>query len=162
MLAASWRSARTMNADRYTIISADGHAGGSAEQYRTYLEASLLDEFDAWRSRYKNPFKDLLSDGRTRNWDSDRRIRELDADGVVAEVIFPNTIPPFFPTGQVIAPAPTADDYRLRLAGLRAHNRWLVDFCAEAPGRRAGLAQILLNDIDEAIADVRWAKANGL
>ncbi len=151
-----------MDVDRYTIISADGHAGGSVEQYRAYLDGSLLDQFDAWRGRYKNPFRDLLNDGRTRNWDSDRRLRELDADGVVAEVVFPNTIPPFFPTGQVIAPAPAAEDYRLRLAGLRAHNRWLVDFCAEAPGRRAGLAQILLNDVDEAIADVRWAKAHGL
>ncbi len=43
-----------MNADRYTIISADGHAGGSAEQYRTYLDSSLLDQFDAWRGRYQN------------------------------------------------------------------------------------------------------------
>ncbi|MEO6122448.1 MAG: amidohydrolase family protein [Ilumatobacteraceae bacterium] len=151
-----------MSVDRYTIISADGHAGGSPDQYRNYLEASLLDQFDAWRARYRNPFKDLVDDGRTRNWDSERRLRELDADGVVAEVIFPNTIPPFFPTGQVIAPAPSKDDYALRLAGLRAHNRWLVDFCAAAPGRRAGLAQILLNDIDDAIADVRWAKERGL
>ncbi len=151
-----------LNAEKYTIISADGHAGGSAEQYRTYLESSLLDQFDAWRAKYKNPFRDLQNDGRTRNWDSDRRLSDLCADGVVAEVIFPNTIPPFFPTGQVIAPAPNADDYRLRLAGLRAHNRWLVDFCAQAPGRRAGLAQILLNDVDDAVADVWWAKSQGL
>ena len=91
-----------MSVERYTIISADGHAGGSSEQYRTYLDPSL---------------RDLQADGRTRNWDTERRLRELDADGVVAEVIFPNTIPPFFPTGQVIAPAPSAADYRRRLAG---------------------------------------------
>jgi predicted TIM-barrel fold metal-dependent hydrolase len=30
------------------------------------------------------------------------------------------------------------------------------------PGRRAGLAQILLNDVDEAVADVQWAKAHSL
>jgi len=152
----------TVSAERYTVISADGHAGGNADQYRAYLDASLLDQFDEWRGRYKNPFRDLVSDGRTRNWDSDRRRSELHADGIVAEVIFPNTIPPFFPTGQVIAPAPSAADYRLRLAGLRAHNRWLVDFCGQAPGARAGLAQVLLNDVDEAVADVRWAKAHDL
>jgi predicted TIM-barrel fold metal-dependent hydrolase len=72
-------------------------------------------------------------------------------------------VPPFFPTGVVIAPAPvTHDDYVLRLAGIRAHNRWLADFCAAHPTRRAGLAQILLNDVDEAVADVRWAKDHGL
>jgi predicted TIM-barrel fold metal-dependent hydrolase len=149
-------------ADRYTLISADGHAGGNHEQYREYLEHKYLDEFDAWRSKYRNPFRDLQDDGRTRNWDSDRRIAELHADGIVAEVVFPNTIPPFFPTGAVIAPAPRADDVELRLAGLRAHNRWLADFCAATPGRRAGLAQIVLNDLDEALADVRWAREHGL
>jgi predicted TIM-barrel fold metal-dependent hydrolase len=74
----------------------------------------------------------------------------------------PTPCHPFFPTGQVIAPAPSADDFELRLAGLRAHNRWLSDFCSEHPERRAGLAQVFLNDVDEAVRDVRWAKDHGL
>lgn len=148
--------------NRYTLISADGHAGGSPDHYREYLEASYLEQFDQWRARYRNPFRDLQNDGRTRNWDSDRRLNDLHADGVVAEVLFPNTIPPFFPTGAVIAPAPAPADLELRLAGVRAHNRWLVDFCAAAPGTRAGLAQIFLNDLDEALHGVRWAKEQGL
>ena len=37
------------NADRLILISADGHAGGNHEQYRSYLESRYLDEFDAWR-----------------------------------------------------------------------------------------------------------------
>jgi predicted TIM-barrel fold metal-dependent hydrolase len=48
------------------------------------------------------------------------------------------------------------------LAGIRAHNRWLVDFCSQTPGRRGGLAQVFLNDVDDAIAEVRYAKENGL
>ena len=47
-------------------------------------------------------------------------------------------------------------------AGMRAHNRWLVDFCAEAPERRAGIGLIHLNDIDDAIEDVRWIAEQGL
>ena len=74
-------------------------------------------QFDAWRGKYKNPFRDLQDDGRSRNWDDERRFRDLGEDGIVAEVVFPNTVPPFFPTGQVIAPAPSADDFELRLAG---------------------------------------------
>ena len=148
--------------DRYTIISSDCHAGANHATYREYLDSQWHDEFDAWRGKYKNPFRDLQDDGRTRNWDDERRIREQEADGVVAEVVFPNTVPPFFPTGQVVAPAPRAEDFEKRLAGLRAHNRWLADFCAAQPHRRAGLAQIFLNDVDEAIADVRWAKEHGL
>ncbi len=148
--------------DRYIIISADGHAGGNHAQYREYLDPAWRDEFDAWRGRYKNPFRDLQDDGRSRNWDTARRNADLDAEGIAAEVLFPNTVPPFFPTGVVIAPAPTAEEFPKRLAGLRAHNRWLVDFVAESPERRAGLAQIALNDVDEAVSRRLWAKEQGL
>ena len=148
--------------DRYVIISADGHAGGSHAQYREYLDPAWRDEFDAWRGKYSNPFRDLQDDGRTRNWDSDRRLADLDAEGTACEVLFPNTVPPFFPTGVVIAPAPTPEEFPKRIAGLRAHNRWLIDFVAEAPLRRVGLAQIALNDVNEAIKDVKWARDNGL
>ena len=45
--------------DRYTIISADCHAGGTMEMYREHLDPAWLEEFDAWRGAYKNPFRDL-------------------------------------------------------------------------------------------------------
>jgi predicted TIM-barrel fold metal-dependent hydrolase len=151
-----------MKNDRYTLISADCHAGGNHEMYRSYLEARYLDEFDRWRGAYSNPFKDLQAGRRTQNWDDERRITEQEADGVVAEVTFPNTIPPFFPTGAVIARPPEPEEYELRLAGIRAHNRWLADWCARVPGRRAGIGQIFLNDLDDAIADVRWCHEHGL
>lgn len=148
--------------DRYTIISSDCHAGANHATYREYLDPQWHDEFDAWRGKYKNPFRDLQDDGRTRNWDDERRIREQDQDGIVAEVVFPNTVPPFFPTGQVVAPAPRDEDFEKRIAGLRAHNRWLADFVAAHPERRAGLGQIFLNDVDEAVKDIRWMKEHGL
>ncbi len=151
-----------MDDDRYLLISADCHAGGSHEQYREYLDPAYRDEFDAWRQRYSNPFRDLQADGRSRNWDHGRRTRELEADGVVGEVLFPNTVPPFFPTGAVIARPPTAAQFERRLAGIKAHNRWLVDFCADAPGRRAGIAQLFLNDVDEAVAVVQFTRDQGL
>jgi predicted TIM-barrel fold metal-dependent hydrolase len=148
--------------DRYTIITADTHAGGSHAQYREYLDPEFRDDFDAWRATYKNPFKDLKDDRRTRNWDSNQRWREQEADGIVAEVVFPNTVPPFFPSFVLFAQPPTSDQYRHRLAGIRAHNRWLADLVAEAPERRAGIGQIFTNDIDDAIADARWIKEHGL
>ena len=148
--------------EHLVLISADGHAGGNHEQYRTYLEAKYLDQFDAWRGKYSNPFKDLSGGTKDRNWNQERRISELEADGVVAEVLFPNTIPPFFPTGAVIARPPTPDDYDLRLAGIRAHNRWLADWCGEYADRRAGIGQIFLNNLDDAIEDARWCHEHGL
>ena len=118
----------------YTIITADSHAGGSHAAYREYLDPKYLEEFDAWRAKYNNPFKDLGDTRRLRNWDNDMRNGQQEADGVVGEVIFPNTIPPFFPNFVLFAGPPRAEDYEQRLAGIRAHNRWLVDWCEEFPG----------------------------
>jgi predicted TIM-barrel fold metal-dependent hydrolase len=45
---------------------------------------------------------------------------------------------------------------------LRAYDRWLADFCAAAPGRRAGVIPIDLHDLDKAIDEVEWARSAGL
>ncbi len=142
--------------DRYTVISADCHAGADLRDYRQFLESRYHDPFDDWADSYVSPFGDLGRADADRNWDSSRRVRDLEADGVVAEIVYPNTIPPFFPRGGLTALAPSAEEFELRLAGLRAHNRWLAAWCAELPGRRAGVGQILLNDVDEAVRDVHW------
>src|SRR3954447_26659803 len=147
---------------RYTVIYADTHAGGSHAAYREFLEAKYHEDFDAWRGEYKNPFSDLGDARRLRNWDDEMRDSQQDEDGVVGEVIFPNTVPPFFPTFVLFAQPPKPEEYEHRLAGIRAHNRWLEDFCSRSPERRAGIGQIFLNDIDDAIEDVRWIKEHGL
>lgn len=144
--------------DRYTILSVDGHAGADLHAYKAYLASRWHDEFDAWADAYVNPFADLLAATAYRNWDSERRLAETESQGVVAEVLFPNTIPPFFTQSNLTALEPNADDYERRWAGVQAHNRWLADFCAAAPGRRAGCAQVFLNDLDDTLAEVRWAK----
>ena len=148
--------------DHYAIISADCHGGGSHEMYRAYLEAKYLDDFDAWRGKYKNPFRDLQDGGRVRNWDNERRRGDLLADGQVGEVVFPNTVPPFFPSFVLLARPPKPDEYEHRLAGVRAHNRWLVDWCNEYPAERAGIGQIFLNDVDDALEDLAFIRDHGL
>jgi predicted TIM-barrel fold metal-dependent hydrolase len=144
--------------DRYTIISVDGHAGADLHSYKPYLASRWHGEFDAWADAYVNPYSDLLASTAYRNWDNDRRLAETESQGVVAEVLFPNTIPPFFAQSNLTALEPTDADYEHRWAGLQAHNRWLADFCAAAPGRRAGCAQVFLNNLDDTLAEVRWAK----
>jgi predicted TIM-barrel fold metal-dependent hydrolase len=160
--------------DHYLIISSDCHAGADVLGYKPYLESRWHEEFDAWAATYWDPWRDLdpgtsgrqvgaSSGGLVTNWDSAERLRDLEADGITAEVVFPNTSPPFFPTGNLTAPIPlNRDEYDHRWAGLKAHNRWLVDFCNDVPGRRAGIAQIFLNDIDDALAEIRWVKEQGL
>jgi predicted TIM-barrel fold metal-dependent hydrolase len=149
--------------DHYIVISADTHAGGSHQQYREFLDPKYRPDFDAWREKYKNPFKDLKdTDLRTRNWDGDLRDEQMNADGVVGEVIFPNTVPPFFPNFVLFAQPPTPDEYEHRHAGIQAHNRWMADFVSQKPEARAGIGQVFLNDIDDTLADITWCHENGL
>lgn len=84
------RGYRAMSTEsRYTIITTDSHAGGSHAHYREYLDPEFLEDFDAWRGRYKNPFRDLgNTSDRVRNWDTERRWHDMESDGIVAEDIF--------------------------------------------------------------------------
>ena len=152
----------TGTATPYTLISSDCHAGGNMNAYEEYLSPSHREAFAEWRGAYRNLFPDLQDDGRSRNWDDERRNGDLDAEGVAAEIVFPNTVPPFFPTGALITYPPTnRADYERRLEGIRTHNRWLVDFCSAHPERRCGLPQVFLFDLDDTIADLELAAENG-
>ncbi len=151
-----------MNNDPYLLITADTHAGGSHEQYREYLDPGYREQFDAWRGEYKNPSQAHYGNKKMRNWDLDIRTSDQNSQGVVGEVVFPNTVPPFFNKSIVTAPPPKPEEYELTLAGIRAHNRWLKDFCAEDPDRRAGIGLILPNDFDEAIKDIEFIAQAGL
>ena len=93
---------------RYILISSDTHAGANHKTYREYLDPRFQEDFDAWREKYKNPWKDLRdTDLRIRNWDNERRDADQHADGVVGEVVFPNTVPPFYPGFVLFADRPS-------------------------------------------------------
>jgi predicted TIM-barrel fold metal-dependent hydrolase len=142
--------------DRYMILSSDAHAGAPLAGYKPYLEREWHDEFDRWLAAVVNPWHDVND---IRNWDSDARTAAMDEQGVTGEVIFPNTLPPFYDTQAHLSGVPRdRRKFERRWAGLRAHNRWLVEFCSAEPARRRGLVQLLPNDIDAAIAEMRWAR----
>src|SRR5688500_9146248 len=120
----------------YVVISADCHGGASIGGYKPLLASRCHVECEASAESFENPYEDNTGPNADRNWDSEKRLRDMEADGVVAEVIFPNTIPPFFPKVSLVDQPPGASegDLTRRWAGLQAHNRWLADFCAKAPG----------------------------
>ena len=77
---------RTVDDDRYILISADCHGGGALTDYRPYLPRKLHAEFDAWADSYEITFDDLKGELGERNWDSKRRQADMEADGVVARI----------------------------------------------------------------------------
>ena len=133
-------------------ITADTHAGGSHAQYREYLEPRWREPFDEWRGGYRNPSQQHYGERKLRNWDFDIRSGDQNSQGVVGEVVYPNTVPPFFAKSIVTSQPPRPENYERALAGIRAHNRWLKDFCDEDPHRRAGVGLILPNNILDVIA----------
>ena len=146
----------------YILITADTHAGGSHSQYREYLDPKYLNMFDEWRGGYKNPSEEHYGKKKKRNWDLEIRTEDQNSQGVVGEVVFPNTVPPFFKKSIVTSQPPSREEYELCLAGIRAHNRWLTDFCSEDPIRRAGIGLILPNNLDEAVKDIESIAKAGL
>jgi predicted TIM-barrel fold metal-dependent hydrolase len=168
--------------DRYVIISSDCHAGLPNEEYREWMDPGHREVFDQSlaarvqmeaelaESGLRNPefaeeWEAENAEGLRGGWDADRRDRELDADGVAGEVIFPDADAV---TGGASAPfgaglAATAEvPPELLMAGARAHNRWLAELCATSPGRRAGVAIVPIFDVEAAVAEITRARESGL
>src|ERR1039458_8925661 len=84
--------------ERTAIISVDGHVRASRATYRDYVENHSLGVFDEWvRSQEElgapdqggvQPGLDAAS-----QWDSELRMKDMESQGVVAEVLFPNGVP---------------------------------------------------------------------
>jgi predicted TIM-barrel fold metal-dependent hydrolase len=156
----------------YTIISADSHCGLPAGEYRPYLEARHHRAFDDYLAQQQANREEQLTlnydyimgweteneEGLRGSYDAEQRDKELDADGVAAEVMFADAdaitgmaSPPF---GAGLG-AGMIDEPELAVAGARAHNRWLVEFCAHNPRRRGGIALVpVCHDIAAGVAEV--------
>src|SRR5262245_42452501 len=64
--------------------------------------------------------------------DPNCRIKEMETDGLSAEVLFPTYLLPHF----------AMDDAKLQEVSFRAYNDWLIDYCKVAAKRLIGIAAI--------------------
>jgi predicted TIM-barrel fold metal-dependent hydrolase len=165
-----------MSNDPVVIVSADCHIGPRLEEdLRPHCPPQLLDAFDAYvasddRSRGRYVEHDASQDDPQSPWrnqwtpghhDPAARRRDLDFEGIAAEVVFhgsQNNQPIPFQTSMLGVP----DDPELAAAGIRIYNTWLADMCAQAPPRHVGLAHLPMWDVDAAVAEVHWAADAGL
>src|SRR5260370_32063140 len=89
----------------------------------------------------------LYEDGRKgirRCSDPHLRIKDMDRDGIDAEVIY-----------GILGAASRLNDTEAANAMLRIYNNWLKEFCRHYPDRQIGLACLPYGDIDEAVAAVQ-------
>ncbi|MCU1394304.1 MAG: hypothetical protein JWM34_2732 [Ilumatobacteraceae bacterium] len=87
-------------------------------------------------------------------YDPASRLLDQDADGVVAEVLYPT---PRI-SNQLFW---SNDDPGYHLACIRAYNDWLHEFCAHDPERLWGVAMIPAVGVDAAIAELERVMARG-
>ena len=80
------------------------------------------------------------------------RIKEMETDGLSAEVLYPTNLLPHF----------AMDDAKLQEACFRAYNDWLIDYCQVAPKRLIGIAAISVYNIDEAVKELECCTKAGL
>ncbi|HLF77980.1 MAG TPA: amidohydrolase family protein [Dehalococcoidia bacterium] len=84
--------------------------------------------------------------------DARERIKEMSADGVSAEVLYPTLALRLF----------GLEDAALQAECFRVYNDWLIDYCQTAPDRLLGVAAIPCYDIDQAVDELFRCKRAGL
>jgi predicted TIM-barrel fold metal-dependent hydrolase len=165
------------------IVSTDSHAGLRGDKWTPYFESKYHDLMPALAEddrkftelvestgQFPFPAEELevmdrrraIRDGGYAGYsDPVRRLKEADADGVSAEIIHASGgghgISPFIDgTSRRVTP-------EVRAAGCRAHNRFMVEYCAADPKRLIGVALFEpWPDMKTAIKELERARAAGL
>ena len=92
-------------------------------------------------------FEDLWRSG----WDAKFRVADQEIDGIAAEFIYPTV-------GMMLCNHP---DFDFKKACFEAYNRWLQEYCGEAPDRLYGLAQVSMRTPEDGVAEIIHAKDMG-
>jgi predicted TIM-barrel fold metal-dependent hydrolase len=173
----------------FVVVSCDTHIGPRlVEDLRPYCPAELLEPFDAYAGEMQRrravaaEAKERVSFGGQKmgsdwgvrldnlrspgHYDIHARMKDLDSDGVAAEVMFhdsQNGEPvPFQTDTLLMRGANIEQDFGLLRAGQRVYNQWLADACSVEPERHIGLMHLPMWDIDAAISDLEWGRSLGL
>jgi predicted TIM-barrel fold metal-dependent hydrolase len=165
--------------DKMLIVSADGHAGAPPDAYLDYIEEEYREDLKAlveidqsWRDsaptqrRYTEATLDLVDRGEAIRgggefgaYELDRRLKELDREGVAAEILIPGHQVAMLPFFSVINHPYPAEH---RAAGARAYHRQLADVLAESDGRLYGIGDPgPCTDIDATVRELRWLNDHG-
>ena len=157
----------------YHLISSDSHVTMPDEAWQEYLDPEFRDrapriertdegDFRVFEGK-RTPIMTLdnlagkkpeefslnvrkLNEQRAGAWDPAERIKDMDTDGVDAEVLY------------VGGPLMSSDP-ALRLNSVRGYNRWLSAYASYAPGRLLGVAAIPIDTPERAAEEIRWAAA---
>ncbi len=158
---------------RLCVISSDAHVGPTSQQLRPYCPSKLVGDFDSFYARAaelgqaptagnaqtaEHREQMLAHVATSGEHDPHQRLRDMDRDGVSADVIFHGS--------QNLNPLPFGyggrGDRVQEAEGIQIYNRWLAEFCSVQPERHVGLAQLPGWDPDACTKTAEWARDAGI
>jgi predicted TIM-barrel fold metal-dependent hydrolase len=174
--------------DPYIVVAADSHVGPPIEAYGYYCphkyRQALDDQVNAVKEQralgtsfsevaersfgYKvAPQVAAAADVVDRvegGHDPEMRRRDMDVDGVAADVIFHGLQngEPMPLVAEGLFQSAVSEPGALDAVGYHMYNEWVADFISGAPERHAALAYVSLLDIPGAIKELEWARNAGL
>jgi predicted TIM-barrel fold metal-dependent hydrolase len=159
-------------AKTYQLVSADDHVQEPEDTWQKRVPSKLkarapkivhTPNGDAWeidgrvgatfglgaqagrKFEESKPAGETYASIRTGSYEPNERLKDMDIDGVDAQVLFPNL---------AIAEFYNMKDLELQLACLRAYNDFMSDFCSVDPARLLGVALLPTDDVDAAVAEI--------
>ena len=138
---------------------------GDRHEPRVSADSHTIEPYDLWEGRMPEKYKDRALryapddrkfGARTRDggWDPVARLKDMAADGITAEVLYPTLTKDIY--------LHQGDDPELATASARVYNDWMIEFCQEAPDRLWGQALILPWDIESAVLEMERCRKAGL
>ena len=166
----------------YALVSSDSHIIEPHDLWTSRIDRQYLDRApflaheettDQWYvdgiaigsigsvtqagERFEHPenitFGGRYADVRPGGLDPHARIKDLEADTVAGDVMYP-TIAMFLYN--------VLEDSLLLSATLRAYNDWLAEYCQHYPDRTKGIAMINVDDIEDAVSEIQRSAKMGL
>jgi predicted TIM-barrel fold metal-dependent hydrolase len=162
----------------YRMISADDHVQEPKDMWQQRVPAALrerapkvvkVDGGDVWMLEGQvvmkmgmnvaagKKFEEYKLEGETYqtiragSYDPDERLKDMDADGVEAQVLFPNAFWAFM-----------VEDFELQLACMRAYNDFLADFCQTNPRRLIGIGLVPTDNVEAGVREAQRVAKLGM
>jgi len=165
----------------YPIIDSDAHVNEPPELWQEGVPSHLRDRapkvehteagdlwiFDGGREKWPmgltatagqsffefSPTGGRYETMRPGSFDTDARLKDLDADGIYCQLIYPSVT--------LKGARIYSDDPELQIACVDAYNRWLLDFCDGSDGRLLPQAIIPATTIDDSVECLEKAMKDG-
>jgi predicted TIM-barrel fold metal-dependent hydrolase len=164
--------------EKLIVVSGDSHAVTPPEVWPVYVEAKYHDHLPGMHEDNEG-YKELLgvfanfspqvlevidtdgvwaSGGYSGAWDADRRLAEMDREGVAAEMVYAGDPRALSPLSPQFRPLPQD----VVAAGVRAYNRWAADAFGAAKDRILVVGDPASGtDIDAMVAELDWIADHG-